>query len=50
MGLGAEKLPDQNDRSAWPQMRERFAQLFALRTRDEWVAVAAGRDACLHRS
>jgi alpha-methylacyl-CoA racemase len=47
MGIDGEKLPDQNDRTAWPQMRERFAEIFAMRTRDEWVAVAAGRDACL---
>jgi alpha-methylacyl-CoA racemase len=47
MGIGHERLPDQNDRSAWPEMRERFATIFATRTRDEWVAMAAGRDACL---
>ena len=47
MGLLAEELPDQNDRSAWPRMRERFAGIFAQRTRDEWVAAAMGRDACL---
>ncbi|MCK1709292.1 CaiB/BaiF CoA-transferase family protein [Bradyrhizobium sp. 143] len=47
MGLSTEKLPDQNDRSAWPRMRERFADIFAQRTRDEWVAAASGRDACL---
>jgi alpha-methylacyl-CoA racemase len=28
-------------------MRERFANIFATRTRDEWVAAAVGRDACL---
>jgi alpha-methylacyl-CoA racemase len=28
-------------------MRRRFAKVFATRTRDEWVAIAAGRDACL---
>ena len=47
MGLGAEGLPAQNDRSAWPQMRERFAKIFAQRSRDEWVAAAMGHDACL---
>jgi alpha-methylacyl-CoA racemase len=47
MGLDSENLPDQNDRAAWPEMRERFAKSFATRTRDEWVAAAAGRDACL---
>jgi alpha-methylacyl-CoA racemase len=47
MGIDAESLPHQNDRAAWPEMRKRFAKIFAMRTRDEWVAIAAGRDACL---
>ncbi len=47
MGLAAKDLPDQNDRSAWAAMRERFAAVFQTRTRDEWVERAAGRDACL---
>jgi alpha-methylacyl-CoA racemase len=47
MGVDGEQLPDQNDRAAWPEMRKRFAKVFATRTRDEWVALAAGRDACL---
>ncbi|MFZ0205992.1 MAG: CaiB/BaiF CoA-transferase family protein [Roseiarcus sp.] len=47
MGLAGETLPDQNDRAAWPNMRKRFASIFRCRTRDEWVAAAAGRDACL---
>lgn len=47
MDIDGESLPDQNDRAAWPIMRERFANIFATRTRDEWVAAAVGRDACL---
>jgi alpha-methylacyl-CoA racemase len=47
MGIDGETLPHQNDRAAWPEMRKRFAKIFAMRTRDEWVAVAAGHDACL---
>jgi alpha-methylacyl-CoA racemase len=47
MGLNAVDLPDQNDRSAWPAMRERFAKVFRTQTRDEWVERCAGRDACL---
>lgn len=48
-GLGAEALPAQMDRSAWPQLKERFAAVFATKTRDEWVGLAAdsGGDACL---
>ena len=47
MGIDRKDLPDQNDRAAWPSMRDHFAKVFAQRTRDEWVAAAAGRDACL---
>jgi alpha-methylacyl-CoA racemase len=47
MGLEPSNLPDQNDRRAWPRMRDRFASVFRTRTRDEWIALAAGRDACL---
>jgi alpha-methylacyl-CoA racemase len=47
MGLEGETLPDQNDRAAWPALRERFAQVFSTRTRDNWVAAATGLDACL---
>jgi alpha-methylacyl-CoA racemase len=47
MGIDGEHLPNQNDRTAWPRMRRRFAEIFAMRTRDEWIVVAAGRDACL---
>jgi alpha-methylacyl-CoA racemase len=46
MGLAEEDLPDQNDRNAWPAMKERFAAVFAARTRDEWEEVFAGSDAC----
>jgi alpha-methylacyl-CoA racemase len=47
LGLDAGALPSQNDRAAWPAMRERFAAIFRSRTRDAWVLAAAGRDACL---
>ncbi|CAE8592341.1 unnamed protein product, partial [Polarella glacialis] len=37
LGLEYEKdLPAQNDRAAWPKMKERFAAVFRTRTRDEW--------------
>ena len=47
MGLAGESLPEQNDRRAWPAMRERFAAIFRMRSRDEWVQATAGHDACL---
>jgi alpha-methylacyl-CoA racemase len=47
LGLAGEVLPEQNDRGAWPAMRERFAAIFRTRSREEWVLATAGRDACL---
>ena len=40
-------IPDQNDRTGWPALTARFAEVFATRPRDEWVAEFAGRDACV---
>src|SRR5881394_1507565 len=46
LGLGNEALPDQNDRAQWPLLRERFADVFRSRTRDEWCRAFDGSDAC----
>ncbi len=46
LGLAGEDLPDQMDREAWPAMKERFAAVFATRTRHEWAGIFAGTDAC----
>jgi alpha-methylacyl-CoA racemase len=47
LGLANESLPSQNERNAWPKMRERFAAIFRMRTRAEWIEATAGRDACI---
>ncbi|MDA8371401.1 MAG: CaiB/BaiF CoA-transferase family protein [Nocardiopsaceae bacterium] len=47
IGLADADLPDQWDRGAWPLLRERFAEVLATRTRDEWAAVFDGTDACV---
>jgi alpha-methylacyl-CoA racemase len=47
LGLRDTDLPDQMDRTQWPAMKERFAALFAARTRDEWTEVFANLDACV---
>ena len=44
--LGLADLPPQHDRSRWPQMRQRIAQAFRARPRDEWCRIFAGSDAC----
>jgi alpha-methylacyl-CoA racemase len=47
MDLDPATLPDQHDRASWPGMKQRFAAIFAQRTRDEWCAVFDGTDACV---
>lgn len=47
LGLDPAELPAQNDVRSWPEMRERFRGIFLTRTRDEWMAVFEGTDACV---
>lgn len=42
----AEDLPDQLDRSQWPAMKQRLAEVFRTKTRDEWCALMEGTDVC----
>lgn len=46
LGLKQDDLPAQHDRKNWPAMRKRFAMIFATKTRDEWVEIMRGKDAC----
>ncbi|HUY66116.1 MAG TPA: CaiB/BaiF CoA-transferase family protein [Acidimicrobiales bacterium] len=46
MGLDDVDLSRQMDRDAWPAMKERFARVFASKTRKEWEEVFEGSDAC----
>lgn len=46
-GLETDDLPAQFDLAGWPVLRERFAEVVATRTRDEWAALAEGTDACV---
>jgi alpha-methylacyl-CoA racemase len=46
LGLAGEALPAQHDRAGWPVLRARFAEVFRSRSRDEWVKVFEGSDAC----
>jgi alpha-methylacyl-CoA racemase len=47
LGLDNEDLPDQNDKTQWPKLKERFASLFLTKTRDQWQAIFDGSDACV---
>jgi alpha-methylacyl-CoA racemase len=47
LGLAREDLPDRRDEACWPALKERFAEVFRTRTRDEWAQLFAGTDACV---
>jgi alpha-methylacyl-CoA racemase len=40
-------LPPQMDKSRWPELKARFAEVIRTRTRDEWEKVFEGTDACV---
>ncbi|WP_026756232.1 CaiB/BaiF CoA transferase family protein [Sediminimonas qiaohouensis] len=46
-GLPPEHLEDQNDRATWADRRALYAQVFARKTRDEWIEIFDGTDACV---
>jgi len=47
LGLDAANLPQQLDRSAWPEMKKLFTETFLTKTRDEWSEIFLGTDACV---
>jgi alpha-methylacyl-CoA racemase len=47
LGLDPAALPEQDDRDAWPELKEKFAAVIRTRARDAWCALAAGREACI---
>ncbi len=47
LGIDESEMPDQHDKSQWPSVHKRFTSVFRTRTRDEWCALAEGREACL---
>lgn len=47
LGLRGDDLPPQMDRTRWPEMKEKFASIFATKSRDEWTALFTDVDACV---
>jgi alpha-methylacyl-CoA racemase len=47
LGLNPAALPEQNDRTRWPELRARLTEVFASRDRDYWAKVFADSDACV---
>lgn len=46
MGLDPAQFQPQHDRNRWAGWRAEMAAVFATRSRDDWMAVMAGADAC----
>jgi alpha-methylacyl-CoA racemase len=47
LGLADEALPAQMDRTSWPAMKARLAEIFKTKTRDEWCAIMDEADTCV---
>ena len=47
LGISSEWLPDRNERASWPEAKRHLAGIFLSRSRDEWVALFEGSDACV---
>lgn len=47
LGLVGDEIEDRSDPSQWEALRDRFATIFASRTRAEWAEVFEGSDACV---
>lgn len=45
-GIEDPDFEQQWERAQWPVLREKFANLFAARTRDQWCELLEGTDAC----
>lgn len=46
VGLEEDDWAAQMDRSRWPELKRRLAEIMKQRTRDEWCALLEGTDAC----
>ncbi len=45
-GIDEQRLPNQMDRSKWPEMKEILRGVFKKKTRAEWCKILEGTDAC----
>jgi alpha-methylacyl-CoA racemase len=46
VGLGDVELPAQTDRTKWPAMRARLADIFKTRTREQWTELLEQEEVC----
>jgi alpha-methylacyl-CoA racemase len=45
-GLSGLAFDAQMDRAAWPNLKQRLAEVFKTKTRDEWCRIMEGTDVC----
>jgi alpha-methylacyl-CoA racemase len=46
-GLTDREFDKQRDRAAWPSLKRKAQAVFRTKTRDEWIAIFEGHDACV---
>lgn len=47
LGLKSNELPNQMSQDDWPEMKKKFADVFATKTKAEWCQIFDGTDACV---
>ena len=47
LGIDPKLVPDQMDRGTWPSTTNQFAAIFRMKSRDQWIAVFEGSEACV---
>lgn len=47
LGLESDELPAQMSVADWPEMKKKFADVFAKKTKAEWCRIFDGTDACV---
>ncbi|NWR09975.1 AMACR racemase, partial [Paradoxornis webbianus] len=47
LGLNLDELPTQMSLSDWPEMKKKFASIFAQKTQAEWCSIFDSTDACV---
>jgi alpha-methylacyl-CoA racemase len=47
LGLEPTSLPDRADHAQWPALRQRLAEVFRSKRRDDWTKIFAAVDACV---
>ncbi|XP_065890485.1 alpha-methylacyl-CoA racemase-like [Dysidea avara] len=47
LGLNEDDLPGQMDIQKWPEMKQKFAEIFATKTQQQWTEIFSDLDACV---